>query len=368
MQPYVPAYRAPLFAALRERLRLRGAELIVAVDSTDSFRRDGTTDEVDLVLGSGLRGHVRWRRLSAAALTTTDLVVVEQAIKNLETSQLAWSRRARRPGLAFWGHGRFAGQSPIADWVKQRTTQRGDWFFAYTQKGADWVVEQGFPRDRLTVLRNTLDAESLAEDLCAVTDREIREFRSEFSIDEGPCALFMGALDGSKDVHFLVDAAKSAQALDPTFTLLIAGSGPGAPEINDAAGDLGCVQVIGRVDGRRKALALLNCQAMVIPRRIGLVAVDAVVASRPIVTIAGGVHGPEADYLGPDGLLIEIEGISPSAFGQRLLEVLRDSSIGASVDRQDVMMRGREWSIGVMADRFVMGIERWARLRPNPPV
>ena len=367
LQPYVPRYRAPLFAALRERLAVRGAEMLVAVDSVDSSRHDGSSHEVDLVLGSRLQGHLRWRRLADAALTASDLVVVEQAIKNLETAQLAWLMGSRRPGLAFWGHGRFAGQSPIVDWLKQKTTQRGDWFFAYTQRGAEWVVKKGFPRGQVTVLRNTLDAEALAENLCGVTARELSEFRSEFSLGRGPCALFMGGVDESKDVRFLLDVAKCAEALDPNFRLLIAGDGPGVRDLRATVSGLGCVRLLGSVDGRRKALALVSCQAMAIPRRIGLVAVDALVVGRPIVSLPGGVHGPESDYLGPEGLLVESEDTDPSGFARVLMNVSKAQHDSARVDQREVRRRGAEWSVGGMADRFVMGIERWAQLRPYLP-
>lgn len=364
VQPYVPLYREPFFASLRQKLAARGASLVVAVDRDQVSRRDQTADQVDVVLGSRLQGHLRLRPLAALDLAASDLVVMEQALKNLEVYRLAARRRYSRPGLALWGHGRSAEQSRVADRAKQWLTHRADWFFAYGRTGANWVVSNGFPPSRVCVVRNTIDGEALAQDLAAQSNPDVELFRERLGLVSGATALFLGGIDAHKDIDAVLRIAQECARMCPAFVLVVGGDGGDLPRLVVKARRTPWLRVMGRLAGTEKALALRSSSAILMPRSVGLVAVDAVIAGLPVVATAGS-HGPEYEYLAPRGLLREVASAEPTLVAQALLTAMQDftGSPWSSYEQQACLENGREWSIDGMADRFVAGLSMWAEIR-----
>lgn len=361
VQPYIPAYREPFFRALRERLRSQAIELVVGVDRVSSSRFDGSESQADVVVGSRTPGHVRWRSLSSLRLETSDLVVMEQALRNLEVYQLLGRRRNRRPGIALWGHGRSSVQGQLSDWVKQVVTRRADWFFAYTDRGRDWVVQEGFPRDRVTVVGNTMDARALAEDLCAVTRADLESFVGANRLDPLTSVLFLGAVDHSKDIDYLIRVSRCFRELVPTGTIVLAGDGDAMPAVSAAVPTSPGLRPVGRLEGHQKAVALRSCRVLAIPRGVGLVAVDSAVSGVPVVTRQGCGHGPEIDVL-PEGELYILErSVPPRQFALALAHL-----IGAETrqfDTEQCVKRGQLWGIEAMADRFTAGLLEWSSRR-----
>jgi hypothetical protein len=108
------------------------------------------------------------------ALWKADLVVVEQATQLLLNYLLLLRRHAGGPPVGFWGHG----TSPYRDAhrageaVKRLVSAQPDWWFAYTDGVVDRVMAFGFPRDRITSVRNATDTSALAAEVEGVSDEE----------------------------------------------------------------------------------------------------------------------------------------------------------------------------------------------------
>lgn len=369
VQPYVPAYRVPLFREMRHRMRSRGFELVLASgqSSTDDRARgdDAAQQEADVVMRQRrftMGAKVVLHREVAPVLRefTPDLIIVEQAIKNLETYEILLHRaRHRHVQVAMWGQGRSYStrQSPVEAWAKQRLTQRADWFFAYTDAGARHVVEQGFARGRVTVLQNTIDAEALRADLDSVTDEQLASFRTRHGLTEGRSALFLGGLDARKGLDFLVDAAVEIEARLPGFRLLVGGAGSDSTRLEQAVHEGAPLCLLGRVEGASKAVALRAADVLLIPEWIGLVAVDSLVSGCPIVTTRHPSHSPEEEYLA-SGRTAVYTAHDLTVYADATAELLHDRP---RLDELAAACRadGATMSIEAMADRFVGGIEAW---------
>ena len=92
-----------------------------------------------------------------SVIAGSDLVILEQARRNLEAYPLLFGRSS--VSVALWGHGRTSARETRAwehRWL-DRMTMRADWFFAYTEGGRKYVVDRGFPADRTTVVQNSTD-------------------------------------------------------------------------------------------------------------------------------------------------------------------------------------------------------------------
>lgn len=369
LQPYVPAYRVPLFAAMKAELAEQGIELAVA--SARASGADRSRD--DDASASAADFHLDEQRLSVGSRSLLvrrvgpiiqsfrpGLVVVEQAIKNAESWPLLVGRRHRsRPSVAMWGQGRSysTSQSALEGRAKQWLTLHADWFFAYTQSGADFVVEHGFPRARTTVLRNSTDTRELRACIASLRESDVDGYREEHDLRAHRTALFLGGLDARKGIPFLLATAKEVARRMPDFTLLIGGSGEMATEVARAQHVGYPVRHLGRVDGREKALALATADILMIPEWIGLIAVDGLASGNPIVTTRHTAHSPEVEYL-QDGQTALFVDHTVDAYASAVVALLGDSAKLEAM-RAHCTEAAESLSIERMAHAFVSGVCAW---------
>lgn len=364
VQEYIPAYRLPFFAALQERAASVNIHIIVAAGRTS-----GTQDRRgDSVSFDGLREvQQRERSMFGRRITTrnirpviddADLVVLEQARRNLDAYRLLARRRRLLP-TALWGHGRDYTQSArgidrtLLNWL----TRRADWFFAYTDGGGAFAASLGFPPDRITVVRNSIDTAGLRRDVDALTSNELSKFSSTHDL-RGKTAAFVGGLDASKRIPFLIEAATRAHEQDDDFRLVVAGAGDYESVVKQKSESEPWISYMGPVKGRTKALVLKAADVIAMPGRVGLVAVDSFAAGRPLVTTTWPWHAPEFEYV-VDGQNAAVAANSVEAYSSKLLEVLGDRASLESLQRAASLEASR-YSIAQMADSFMGGLSSWA--------
>jgi len=346
---------------LQERALRDGIEVLVAAGEPHGaqlLRSDAAP------LSSGIRVAQReyrflGRRLvmrdTSAALRGADLVVLEQARRNVDSYEMLARRRSARPMVSLWGHGRdyTRKRGRLDRTIQSWLTTRCDWFFAYTDGGARAVVEQGCSRDRITVVQNSIDTSSLAREIASLSEAEIAKFTSDHDL-RGKTALFIGALDESKRLDFLLASAMIAKEGDRDFRLLVAGDGPQRGEIARWAGRFDWLGFLGPIRGREKALAMRSSQVLAIPGRVGLVAVDSFAAGLPIVTTTWPWHAPEFEYLrSSDNAVITTDSVRDYASGLNTTlgnpAMLHRLSSACLQDRAS-------FTVEAMADKFLVGI------------
>ena len=371
IHPWVAAYRVPFYDRLDIALAQHDVKLTVARNgappsmagrgdfSGGPWARDVPTSWFTL----GGREIPRRRIGSLMRELQPDLVVVEQALHNPETYLFLLRHAVGRYGVATWGHGRSysSRQSAPVAVLKQWLTRRGDWFFAYTQGGADHVVRHGFPRTRVSVLNNTIDSERLRAELDAVSPGELDGFRREHALTPGRTVLFLGGVDEKKGIGFLLESARIAGEMMPGFVLLIAGDGDSMLTAQAAQADGVPVRLLGRADGHAKALALSAADVLAIPEQVGLVAVDALVSGRPIITTDQPMHGPEFDYL-VSGETTIVTAHVVADFARALVSTLKATDLLADM-QAFARVASRQYTLDSMVDSFVEGVLAWRDLR-----
>jgi glycosyltransferase involved in cell wall biosynthesis len=378
VQPYVPSYRLPLFEGMRASLSDVGIQMAVAAGMPQGevgLRMDTATDSgPDFELSERRLAFasrsVNVRRLgSALDAFRPDFVIVEQAIKNLETYPVLARHLARRgPRLAMWGQGRSYStrQSAIESEIKQWVTRRCDWFFAYTEGGAEYVKSHGFDAYRVTVLNNTIDTVQLSAELAAVTDQDLGTFLVRLGLTAGRVGLFLGGVDHHKGIDFLLESAVLIEQALPGFVLLIGGSGAQGDRVQRLEARGGPVRYLGRIDGHDKALALKAADVLLIPEWVGLVAVDSLVAGRPIITTEHPSHSPEFEYLVPDSNCVVTPHELP-VFALQVADLLR-SHFRIRELQETALLDSQRFSMEAMVDRFVDGILLWRAACLDPSV
>jgi glycosyltransferase involved in cell wall biosynthesis len=329
VEDYVPEYRRRFFEMLEAALALESIRLGVAVGtvSTTLAARGDAVAPMQFVRSVPARSiSIAGRRLTFKRLSglgaASKLVVVDQALRHLEIYPLLLRQR-RGPRVALWGHGTrlVKPATPLERLVERRVTRSAHWFFAYTKRGADHVAASGFPRKRITVVQNTLDVGELATFRDGVSVVEQRRVRDELDLPAQNVCLYVGALDASKRVGFLLEACSIVASRIRDFALVVAGDGPERGVVEGSLASHPWLRYVGRAIGQQKARLGAVSDVLLIPGAVGLVAVDSFALQTPIITTRWPYHGPEMDYL-EDGVNARISGNSVAEFAAVVEQVL----------------------------------------------
>lgn len=347
VQELLAQYRVPFYEALRPRLAEQDIDLQL-VHGRATGARAARNDEATLewstqvdnrVFGIGRRDVV-WQP-ALKHLQGADLVIVEHANRQLLNYRLLLRRR---PRLAFWGHGgnlQAANRDSSSERLKRWVGTKPDWWFAYTEGSADRVALWGFPKDRITVVGNSTDT-SVYEPL------RVAKIPGR--------AVFVGGLDESKRLPYLLEAAEHLAARDEDFSLVVIGDGPQRPLIQDAAKRFEWLQYRGRLFGSAKAAELAAAQLLLMPGLVGLVAIDSFAARAPILTVDAETHSPEFEYLvnGVNAVVVGADA-STADYAARAGVLLRESNELSRL-RDGCQESLPRHSLARMVDNFVQGI------------
>ncbi|WP_416417129.1 glycosyltransferase family 4 protein [Paenarthrobacter aromaticivorans] len=360
LQEYVPAYRKPFFEQLIRLGLEQDVEIIVAAgkpSSGQSERGDAIDSEfvqylpqVEVRIG-GRRLVVRRTR---HVIKSVDLVVLEQARRNLDAYGLLL-RRKKNIVVALWGHGRDYVKKPskIELRLQRYLAERCGWFFAYTEAGASHAINLGVSPHRMTVVRNSVDTTSIRNGAAELSSSDLESYRRSLGLTE-KSAVYIGGLDASKRIEFLLESARIASDSDPDFRLLIVGDGVERSRVEAAAAASPSIVYVGPQFGPEKVRALLACQVIAMPGRVGLVAVDSFAAGRPIVTTDWPLHAPEFEYLtnGSDCVVTP----NDSKSFANALNSLTSNKPALQTMQAKCLEKSEDYSIDAMATRFMAGI------------
>jgi glycosyltransferase involved in cell wall biosynthesis len=361
IQPAVLRYREPFFRRLIAAAEDAGIHIdVFGGEVPTEVRAREDSSNADFVRALGTRElTIRGRKLFLKAMApilrgSYDLVILEHAVRNIETYELLVRLGGRR--IAFWGHGRTYTKnvSPRQEAFKYWLTRQATWFFGYTAGSVDAVVERGFPRNRSTVLNNTIDTVALREDLSAISDSEVLEFSCHRDL-RASTALYLGGIDTDKRIAFLLKSAVAAHTLCPDFRLLIAGNGTDRPIVEQFVARNSWATYLGAVHGKDKALALAAAQALCIPGRVGLVAVDSLVSGTPIVATEYPYHAPEFDYL-EDGVTAVVTEDNGDSYAAELAAFLSDRQRQKEMSDR-CRIEAEKYNLDYMIASFLAGIQ-----------
>lgn len=361
IQPFVPNYRLGLFDALAARLESEGLELEVwhaQPKGRVAARGNAATGPWSVPirqhrLSIGRRNitvrnvHARSRRVRA--------VIAGLASTNLETYGLAADPSVR---LMLWGHGRnyTAGNNGLDQTMETWLRRRSAHVFTYTESGKEHLVAAGTDPEKVTVVQNSTDTRALRRAVSELPASAAWDLRDEHNLGTGPVCLYIGAFDEPKKLPLLFEAADLIHAALPGFRLVLAGAGPDEPEVRRSVDKRPYSRLMGRVNADGLARLSTVASAVLIPGRVGLVAVDALALGLPIITTNYALHAPEADYLtaGIDSVWTDM---SAEAYAGGVLDALRRPERLNSLALA-ALHRGREFSVEDSARRFADGIIR----------
>ncbi|MFI7495980.1 glycosyltransferase [Kocuria sp. M4R2S49] len=227
-----------------------------------------------------------------------------------------------RTRVGLWGHVRpYVNKGNAVDLLFERQQMKmANHIFAYTPGGHDYALAAGVCPNKVTTVMNSISTDELKANLESITALEVEEYSGLHGLDLGRTIGFIGGIDDSKRIDFLAQSLDELWVRDSRIKLLLGGKGVEQSKL-DAHVRRGQVVPLGYLNVREKALVLRCSRLLCMPGRIGLVAVDSLVARVPIVTTDWPFHAPEAEYLREGSSRITAEN-SPEAYARQVMTIL----------------------------------------------
>jgi glycosyltransferase involved in cell wall biosynthesis len=363
VQRIVPQYRVQFFRALHATLARSAIDLrlIHGQEFPGTVPRGADLDETwaRRIQNRYLRiaqHELVWQSCSLREFESADLVIVEHANRLLLNYRLL-AARSKGCRMAFWGHGaNFQAPSPqsTGESFKRGLARTADWWFTYTNGGARLVESYGYPRERVTVVNNSIDTRAMANAIARIGDQENSLLRERMRLRQGRVAVYCGRLVAEKRIDLLWATALEIRARCPDFSLLVIGDGPLEPEARAMADTHEWIHYLGANSGERLSAYFAVSDFMLIPGVVGLVLVDSFAAGLPLVTTRLESHGPEIEYLEPgvNGLVTEADANSLAAACVGLLE---SPQLAARL-RAGCLAAARVYTLEAMVERFAAGV------------
>lgn len=246
-----------------------------------------------------LNGHELNWQACLPFLKGHDMIIVEQANRNLINYVLNFRRFFTKQKLAYWGHGRNmqVDKNDIRNKFKRLFINQCDWWFAYTENVKQQLIADSFKPDRITCVENAIDTQTLTKHYEALDGAAGHALKKGLGICSDHVAIFCGSIYKEKRVEFLIEACDMIKAKIPDFHLLVIGSGPDRQKVIQAAESRRWIHYLGNKFGTDKVKYFKIASLYLMPGLVGLGILDAFAMETPLVTTDYPYHSPEIEYL-----------------------------------------------------------------------
>ena len=294
--------------------------------------------------------HIKW----------ADFVVTEQANRHFHNLMLIIFRMVGFKQFAYWGHGKNRQGNPnsLQEKIKKGLAKHCDWWFAYTKGVGNYLIELGYPAQKITVLNNSIDISDFKHLLAQHSADNTQQLKRQLGIaDNARIGLYCGALYSNKKIDFLLNATSTIHRQNPDFVLLIIGSGTDSELVENFAQQHSFVKYLGPLFGEQKALVFKSAEIFLCPGATGLAILDAFSAGLPFFSSDDPNHGPEIDYLqhGINGIMTAS---AKDDYANAVINVLEKPE-ELTILQHNALASSDQFSIENMAQNFVDGIQAY---------
>jgi len=314
ISPNLLQYRKEFYNQLRHSLLKENVQLDIIYGKLNSANFKSRNDQIDLEWGKFIQNKVFrigekeliWQPC-LKDLKNADMVIVEQANKLLINYYLMFARRWMNLKFCYLGHGRNRQmkEDSIYNKFKYLFTKKCDWWFAYTQGVKDFIVDMGYPKNKITSVQNAIDTKELKDQYSQVNQTETEKIKKELSIDTNCIGIYCGAMYTEKRIDFILEACYRIKKFIPEFNMLFIGSGEDLYKVEEAANNHAWIHSLGSKFGIDRVKYFKIAVVQIMPGAVGLGILDSFAMETPLITTVQDFHGPEISYLenGKNGLI-----------------------------------------------------------------
>ncbi len=362
IQAEMKHYRVPFFLGLHGSLRESGIDLTVLYSNSHRIQAM-RKDSADLPEGVGKKVSGRWffkRFLYQDVwkeVLQADLIIIGPELKYLMNPIIMVMCAFRLKRVAFWGLGpnRHPTRSAFAEWIKQHFFTWVDWWFAYTETIAEYLVSRGMPSERITNVQNTTDTVELRNLIRDISAEEAQAARYALTnTKDAVVGLYCGMIAEIKSLPLLIESARIVKRSCSNFHLVIVGNGPDRIWLEAAIKDDPWIHYVGSQYGRDGALFYKMADVSLIAGTAGLTVVDSFAAELPLLATELNTHPPEITYVvhGDNGMLAPHRA---DAFAASIVEVFTRPDLRDKL-KAGARVAGTKYTMEAMVSNFAHGV------------
>ena len=330
--PISHRFRYPFHVALREELAKSDIDYTVAYCAPFGANV-AKKDTVDIDWGQKVP---MWKigpavlQFAFSEVWRSDLVVIQQENRLLLNYFCQILHMLGLKKVAFFGHGRnlqaVKTDSLLEKWKRFWATRIG-WWFGYTDSTRAYLLDIGYPQDKITVFQNSIDTSNISREIAALTDADLDNARKTLGITGTNVAVYVGGIYKEKRIPFLIEAAIAIRKRVPDFEFVVIGGGDAAHLIKEAAQQHPWIKVAGPRFGPEKTAMVKLGKVFLMPGLVGLGILDAFAYGTPMVTTDLPYHSPEIVYLesGVNGVMVK-DSESVDAYADAVSTILTDET------------------------------------------
>lgn len=333
VQRVVPGFRVPVFEALGASDRI-DLTVFHGTNPRDMARGNAETlgseqfESVALSTSTlqlfGL--HFVWfsRLLSRIRSGDFDVVVCPASPSLLQVLVLLAFARLRGVGFVWWGKSLGSKKEVglpgkilrrLAEVVRGPLYRWADACVCYSTAAAAYFESYGVSDQCTFVAYNSTDTTWMREleSRYRGDDEGLAFLRQEYNAGSREVLFFVGTLTAEKNVENLVEAHRRLQNRGRETTLVVAGSGPLADELQYHASEVPHLRFTGRISDEELAKHLLVADLFVMPGHGGLAVQQAMTFGLPVVTVP--LDGTEQDLIetGQNGYVVPSDDVEALA-------------------------------------------------------
>lgn len=295
-----------------------------------------------------------------------DVIVMEGASNVANNLIVVFYATLTRTPRVWWGLGdipgtRRSGLRRVLYRISRIGERSADVALAYSSPGAAYYRSCGVPEERIVIANNVIDTRSERNAASSQLD-ESRRIRASLCYPSAPTVLYCGALTKVKGVDLLLRAAKTMETSGLDFNLLIVGSGPEEPTLQEMARECKYVKFAGRRVSDGPAYFGAS-DIFVMPGLGGLALSQALCHGLPIVS--GRADGTAEDMVldGINGYLLD--DVTELALVRSLSRLIRSEQLRADFGAQSKRLVDEGLNIDSYVADFLKGVKMALEFRTS---
>lgn len=368
VQPALAKYRIPVLCELAAR---PGIDLKIVYGVTpgldnvepDGFRAEPAVMKTTHLLGS--KALVYPAQFWSATRRDCDVLILTWTPRYVLLLPSIFRARLAGVGMVLWGHGLSKSDRPFWKRARDFLARRADCLLFYDGYTAQRYLDDGWPRERISVAPNAIDHAAIdtAREAWLSDPERLAEFRRSHGLEGQQTVLFVSRLLPANRVDLLLEAAVGLRERIPNVRIVIIGNGDTERQsLQQRAVELGVDDVMiferGLYNEEELAPWFLSADVFCYPENIGLSILHALWYGTPVVTSdRRECHNPEIVYHEP--------GRNGECYRHGDVASLTETLAGLleSPDRLEAMSPGARQSVEgrVTVDRMVDGFEEAIR-------
>jgi len=246
-------------------------------------------------------------------------------------------------------------KAKIGDSIQKYCTLKSSAIFSYGEHSKKYFIRLGVDSNKIIVGHNTIDEQSVLNDIVGIDRKQLYSLKKELSIPEdGTTAVYCGRLTSGKKVDVLLKAF--AQVINDDTNLhhlIIIGDGPERAYLKRLSIELQIEKQVSFVGQQYEHLSLyfLLGNFCVLPGLGGLAINHAFAHSLPV--ICGPADGTEEDLVqnGKTGILIDE--VTTDKLRESMSQLFQDSSLCLNMGKKAQTLISQNFSLENYCKRFI---------------